>query len=115
MFTKKSRHRRRRNSSGFPLEERVVAVFIAAAVIRIMLIIVMQKACFSAYRAWRIFSPAICSLSYRTFGDKLMMTVPAEILLITVRIFAVTILKTYCKFEEKDKAKEIFNALGYEM
>ena len=26
-----------------------------------------------------------------------------------------TILKTYCKFEEKDKAKEIFNALGYEM
>ena len=26
-----------------------------------------------------------------------------------------TILTTYCEFEEKDKAKEIFNALGYKM
>ena len=56
-----------------------------------MLVIVMQKTCFSAHRARRILPLAICPLRPRAFGCKLMMAVSAEILLITVRIFAVMI------------------------
>jgi hypothetical protein len=69
----------------------MVALFVTATVVGIMLIIVMQKGSFSAHGARRMLPPTICPLRPRPFGCKLMMAVPAEILLITVRIFAVTI------------------------
>ena len=84
-------HRRSGNGSGFPFKERMIALFVTAPIVRIMLIIVMQKACFSAHRARRIVPPTICPLRPRAFGCKLMMAFTALILLITVRILAVTI------------------------
>ena len=91
MFAKKRRHRRSGNGSRFPFKERMVTLFVTATVVRVMLIIVMQKGNLSAHWARRILPPTICPLRPRAFGCKLMMAVPAEILLITVRIFAVTI------------------------
>jgi hypothetical protein len=69
----------------------VVAFFVAAAVIAVMLIVMMHEAGFSADRTGRIVPPTICPLRPRAFGCKLMMTVPALIFLIPIRIFAVTI------------------------
>jgi hypothetical protein len=69
----------------------VIALFITATVVTVMFIVVMQEAGFSANWAGRIFSLAICLLHPRGFGCKLMFVVTAEVLLITIRIFAVTI------------------------
>jgi hypothetical protein len=91
MFAEKLRHGRGCDGSGFPDKERVVALFIAAAVVAVMLIVMVQKAGFSTNRAGRVAPPTICPLHPRAFGCKLMTAVPAEILLISIRIFAVTI------------------------
>ena len=65
-------------------EKGMVALFVSAAVVRVMLIIVMQKGSLSAHGARRMFPPTICPLRPRSFGCKLMMAVSAEILLVTI-------------------------------
>jgi hypothetical protein len=69
----------------------VIALFITTTVVTVMFIVVMQEAGISTNWAGRMFGPAICLFHPRRFGGKLMFAVPAEVLLITIRIFAVTI------------------------
>lgn len=77
--------------NGLPYKKGMVALFVSAAVVLVMLIIVMQKGSLSAHGARRMFPPTISPLRPRSFGCKLMMAVSAEILLVTTKIFAVTI------------------------
>lgn len=91
VLAEKRWHRRSGNGSGLPYKKGMVALFVSAAVVGVMLIIVMQKGSLSAHGAWRMFPPTICPLRPRSFGCKLMMAVSAEILLVTAWIFAVTI------------------------
>jgi len=91
MFSEKLRHGRVCNGSGFPHKERVIALFVTAAVVAVMLVVVVEEAGFTANGTGRIFPLTICPLRPRAFGCKLMMAVPAEIFLISIFIFAVTI------------------------
>jgi hypothetical protein len=91
MFAEKLRHGRVFDGSGFPHKKRVIALFIAAAIVAVMFIVMVQEAGFPASWAGRIFPLTICPLRPRAFGCKLMMAVSAEIFLISMRIFAVTI------------------------
>lgn len=91
VLAEKGWHRRSGNSSGHPYKKGMVALFVSAAVVWVMLIIVMQKGSLSAHGARRMFPLTICPLRPRSFGCKLMMAVSAEILLVTIWIFAVTI------------------------
>jgi len=69
----------------------MAAALITATVIGVVQIIVVQKAGLSARRARRIIPPTICPFRPRAFGCKLMMATPAEILLISIRVFAIAI------------------------
>jgi|CZCB01.1.fsa_nt_gi hypothetical protein len=91
MFSKKLRHGRACNGSGFVYKERVVTLFVAAAIVAVMLIVVVQETSFSANWAGRIFPPTICPLSPGAFGCKLMIALTAEIFLISIFISTVTI------------------------
>jgi len=98
MFSKQVRHGRCGNSSVFPDEKSVVALLVATPVIRIMLVIMMQEARFSAHRThriWPLSRSANLHLSLfryaQSVGCKLMEAVPALVLLIAKLIFAVTI------------------------
>lgn len=91
VFSEKIWHRRSCNGSGFPYKKGMVALFVSAAVVGVMLIIVMQKGSLSAHRARRMFPPTICPLRPQSIGCKLMLAGSAEILLIPIGIFAVTI------------------------
>ena len=70
--------------SGLPYKKGMAALFVRAAVVGGMLIIVMQKGSLSAHRARRMFPPTNFPLRPRSFGCKLMTAVSAEILLVTI-------------------------------
>jgi hypothetical protein len=73
----------------------VIAALVAATVVAVMLVVVMQKAGLSADRAGRIIPLARAAdlprSRPRAVGDKLVVTHPAKILLIPIGIFAVSI------------------------
>lgn len=77
-------------SGRFPLEKGMIALLIAAAVVGIVFVIVMQKGCLSAHGTRRILPTMLFPCSW-AFGCKLMLAGSAEILLIPIGIFAVTI------------------------
>jgi hypothetical protein len=66
----------------------VITVLIAAPIVRIVIMIMMEERCLATYRASRI----VLHLSdHRMVRCELMITVTAEIFLITLFIFAETI------------------------
>jgi hypothetical protein len=69
----------------------VIALFVTAAVVAVMLIVMMQEAGLPANRARRITPLTSFPLRPRAFGCKLVIARPALILLIPIRISAVTI------------------------
>ena len=73
----------------FPLKKGMIALLIAAAVVGIVFVIVMQKG-LSAHGTRRILPTMLFPCSW-AFGCKLMLAGSAEILLIPIGIFAVTI------------------------
>ena len=97
-------------------EKGMVTSFIVAAEIKIVLIVIMQKAGFPTYRTGRVFS--LSRFDIEVFGSKLIMAFAAEILLKTGRIFAITIkimivvglLLTLCKVQTRVKlvGREVF-------
>lgn len=68
----------------------MIALLIAAAVVGIVFVIVMQKGGLSAHGTRRILPTMLFPCSW-AFGCKLMLAGSAEILLIPIGIFAVTI------------------------
>lgn len=68
----------------------MTALLIAASVVGIVFVIVMQKGGLSAHGTRRILPTMLFPLSW-VFGCKLMLAGSAEILLIPIGIFAVTI------------------------
>ena len=76
-------------SGRFPLKKGMIALLIAAAVVGIVFVIVMQKG-LSAHGTRRILPTMLFPCSW-AFGCKLMLAGSAEILLIPIGIFAVTI------------------------
>jgi len=82
-------HGRSSNIGRFPLKKGMIALLIAAAVVGIVFVIVMQKG-LSAHGTRRILPPMLFPCSW-AFGCKLMLAGSAEILLIPIGIFAVTI------------------------
>jgi hypothetical protein len=68
----------------------VVTAFIAAAIIRVVFVVVVKKTGFPTYRTRGILSIISFSLRPRAFGSKLMTAHQAAVLLITIRVLAET-------------------------
>lgn len=94
-FTKQRRHRAFRHSSAFNHTKRMVAMFIGAAVVCVVIVVVVNKAGFSTAWTRGIWplarSPSLPLSRPRAVGGRLVVTSTALIFLITVRILAVTI------------------------
>jgi hypothetical protein len=90
-FPEQRRHGRSRYGGSFPGIERVIALLITAAVVAVMLIVMMQEASFPADWARRVTPLTSFPLRPRAFGCKLVIARPALILLIPIRISAITI------------------------
>lgn len=69
----------------------MIAAFITATVVAVMLIVMMQETGFPADWARRVTPLTSFPLCPRAFGCKLVIARPALILLIPIRISAVTI------------------------
>jgi len=72
----------------------VITILIATAIIGVVFIVMMKEAWFAAHRTRWIAAlslPLSLPRYARSVGGKLMLAVSAKILLITVRILAVTI------------------------
>ena len=91
MFAEKLRHGRAGYGSSLPGKEGMIAAFITAAVVAVMLMVMMQETGFPADRTRRIAPLTSFPLRPRAFGCKLVIARPALILLIPIRISAVTI------------------------
>ena len=73
----------------------MVAVFVAAAIVTVIFVIVMQEGGLPAHRAGRVVPPARATNlplpGLRPIRGKLVTALAAKIFLVSVRVFAVTI------------------------
>jgi hypothetical protein len=90
-FPEQRRHGRSGYGSSLPGKEGMIAAFITATVVAAMLIVMMQETGFPADWARRVTPLTSFPLCPRAFGCKLVIARPALILLIPIRISAVTI------------------------
>ena len=97
-FSKERGHGALGHSSALDYEKRVITAFVATTVVGVIIVVVVNKSSFSAAwtrRIWPLTRPPSLPLSLSRYawsvGCKLVFTGTAEILLVTIRIFAIAI------------------------
>jgi len=90
VLTEQLRHGSALDGGVFPNEKRVIATLVTAAKVAVMRIIVVQKAC-PCTDGTRWIPWSLPHSRPRAVGGKLILAVPALILLVSIRVFAVTI------------------------